>query len=85
MVGVSGDSVDVLKRFAAARKITFRLLSDEGSAIIKSYGIHHKKGLPHPGTFLIDKQGIVRAKLFRDGYRDRHANEELIAAARQLQ
>ena len=85
VIGISYDSVDVLKRFADASEITFRLLSDEGSKTIKAFGIHYQKGLPHPGTFLIDQQRMVRAKLFREGYRERHPTVELVEAAKQLQ
>lgn len=85
MAAISGDSVEMLKGFADSRKLTFRLLSDPESTTVNSYGIHHQNGLPHPGTFLIDQEGIVRAKFFREGYQDRHANEELIEAAKKLQ
>jgi hypothetical protein len=40
--------------------------------------------VPYPGTFLIDKDGVIRAKLFLDGYRERHATEELIKAAEAI-
>lgn len=85
VVGVSYDSVDVLKGFAEANGIEFPLLSDEGSVTIWAYGVHNREGLPHPGTYLIDQDGIVRAALFLDGYRDRHANDELIEAAMKIE
>ncbi len=81
LVGVSYDSGAKLKKFTDARKITFPLLSDEGSKTIHAYGIHYKDGLPHPCTYLIDQQGIVRAKLAEEGYVKRHATKELIEAA----
>jgi peroxiredoxin Q/BCP len=84
IVGVSFDSVDVLKQFSDAEKIPFLLLSDEGSQTIKAYGLHFQDGLPHPGTLLIDSKGVIRAKLFREGYRERHATDELLAAAKLL-
>ena len=84
VVGVSYDSVDVLKKFSEAQGISFPLLSDEGSKTIMEYGILYKDGLPHPGTFVIDAKGKIRAKLFREGYRDRHAVNELVKAAEQL-
>jgi hypothetical protein len=33
---------------------------------------------------LIDGKGVIRAKLFLDGYKDRHATEALIEAAKDL-
>jgi peroxiredoxin len=89
-VGVSYDSVDVLARFAQKRKITFPLLSDAGSKTITAYGLLNKEakgrvaGIPYPGTMLIDRDGIIRAKLFLEGYRDRHSSEALIKAAREI-
>jgi hypothetical protein len=40
--------------------------------------------VPYPGTILIDKDGVIRAKLFLDGYRERHPNEELIKTAETI-
>lgn len=84
LVGISYDSVETLKAFSESQEIPFLLLSDPESETIRAYGLHYKDGLPHPGTLLIDQQGIVRAKIFREGYKERHANEELIEAAKQL-
>lgn len=90
VVAISYDPVNVLARFAASEKITYPLLSDPDSAVIKAFGILNKEasgrtaGIPYPGTYLIDSEGVVRAKLFLDGYRDRHATEALIKAAAEL-
>ena len=90
VVAISYDSVEVLAKFADERKITFPLLSDSESQVIKSFGILNKEasgrtaGIPYPGTYLIDSQGIIRAKLFLDGYKERHATEALIKAAAEL-
>ena len=90
VVAISYDSVDVLAKFAADRQITFPLLSDSDSQVIKSFGILNKEasgrtaGIPYPGTYLIDGKGVIRAKLFLDGYKDRHATEALIEAAAAL-
>jgi peroxiredoxin len=96
LVGISYDSVDVLKAFAAKRKITFALLSDPESQTIIDYSLKNKEmlgkkfgkinldGVPYPGTFLVDREGIIRAKLFVDGYRERHSVEALLQAAAKL-
>ena len=96
VVGVSYDSVEVLKIFAEKRKITFPLLSDPESKTIIAYELKNKEtagkkfgkvdldGVPYPGTYLVDKKGVVRAKLFVDGYRERHSVEELAKAAEGL-
>ena len=85
VVGISYDSLDILKNFSDSQEIPYLLLSDEGSKTIHEYGLHYEGGLPHPGTMLIDQSGVIRAKLFEDGYRTRHANDELVAAAEKLE
>ena len=87
VVAVSYDSVDILSKFAGKRKITFPLLSDSDSKVIKAYGVLNEKasgqqaGIPHPGTFLIDQQGIIRA-IIPGTVRERHSAEELLDAAK---
>jgi peroxiredoxin len=89
-VGISYDSLAVLQRAQAKHHITFPLLSDEGSRTIDAYGVRNReaegraKGIPHPATFLVDKQGVIRAKLFYEGYTKRHTSLELIQAAKAL-
>lgn len=96
VVGISYDSTDVLKDFAEKKKITFPLLSDPESKTILAYSLKNKEtagkkfgkvdldGVPYPGTLLIDKDGVIRAKLFVDGYKERHSVEELVKAAEAL-
>ena len=89
VVGISYDSVDVLKKFTDKQNITFPLLSDPDSKVITAYALRNKEvagkkdfdGIPYPGTLLVDKDGVIRAKLFVDGYRERHSTEELVKAA----
>ncbi len=97
VIGISYDSVEVLKEFAAKRNVTFPLLSDPASQTIiayslknqemdgKSFGRVHLEGVPYPGTLLVDQAGVIRAKLFLKGYKDRHSVEELLKAAATLQ
>ena len=90
VVAISYDSVEVLKKFASKREITFPLLSDTGSKVIDAYKIRNEKansrisGVPHPGTILIDKEGVIRAKLGHEGYQERHGSKDLIEAAKKL-
>ena len=85
VVGISYDSLDILKKISESLEIPFLLLSDEGSKTIHEYGLHREDGVPHPGTMLIDQSGVIRAKLFERGYRIRHTNDELVAAAEKLE
>jgi peroxiredoxin Q/BCP len=88
IVGISYDSPAVLKRFSDQQKITFPLLSDPESKTIDAYHIRNEaargkaEGVPHPGTFILDRDGVIRAKLFLEGYRDRHTTAALVEAAK---
>lgn len=90
VVGVSYDDTAILSRFSERSKITYPLLSDPGSETIEAYHVLNEsakgkaEGVPHPGTFIVDDKGIIRAKLFLDGYRDRHTTDALIEAARSV-
>ncbi len=87
VVGISYDSPAVLKRFSDRMKITFPLLSDPESRTIEDYHIRNPAakgkavGVPYPGTFIVDSHGIIRAKLFLEGYVKRHTTDALIQAA----
>lgn len=78
IVGISYDSEDVLKKFSDAKSITFPLLSDEGSNVIRELDLEFKSGLPHPGTIVVDSEGVVRGKIFKKGYVQRHTIPELL-------
>ena len=77
----------MLKKFSDGAKITFPLLSDPESKTIDAYHIRNEaakgraEGVPNPGTFVVDREGVIRAKLFLEGYRDRHTTEALVEAA----
>lgn len=86
VVAISYDSTAILKSFAEKSAITYPLLSDAGSKTIDAYGIRDKEaparwsGIPHPGTFIIGTNGLIRSKLFLEGYKERHATAALIQA-----
>ena len=65
-------------------------LSDAESQTIEAYHIRNEaargkaEGVPNPGTFILDREGVIRAKLFLEGYRDRHTTEALVEAAKAV-
>lgn len=77
---ITYDSMAILADFARRRGITFPLLSDQGSATIKSYGLLNTTvdatstnyGIPFPGTFLVNRQGVVTARFFEEAYQERN-------------
>ena len=70
----------MLADFARRRGITFPLLSDAGSAVIKQYGLlnttiaegHPTFGIPFPGTFIVDANGVVTSRHFEAAYQERN-------------
>ena len=80
----------MLKRAAAKHQITFPLLSDAGSKTIDAYGVRNKEakdrfdGIPHPTTFVLDQKGVIRAKLFHEGYKERHTAGDLVNKVKAL-
>lgn len=82
---MSYDPVETLADFSEMKDIGFPLLSDEGSATIRAYGLEDGENeIPHPGTLVLDADGVIRAKVFLDGYRKRHDPDELIEIASAL-
>jgi peroxiredoxin len=87
VVGISYDDTKVLKTLSGSKQIAFLLLSDPGSRTIEAYHLRNEaakgraEGVPNPGTFILDREGVIRAKLFLEGYRDRSSAEEIVKAA----
>lgn len=87
LIAVSYDPPDTLKKFATSRGITFPMVSDAGSAIIKRYGLLNETldpktrfyGVPHPGTFMLDAKGVITARYFEDAYEERNTVNSILA------
>ncbi len=87
LAALSYDSPEILKNFAERRAIHFPLLSDPDSATIRAFGILNESvpksspffGIPHPVTFLIEKDGKVAAKYFEEDYKERQTLAGLLA------
>jgi thioredoxin-dependent peroxiredoxin len=72
VIGISSDSVESHRQFAAAHRLPFILLSDVGSVIRSRYGVPTAFGLPGRVTYIIDRQGMVRHILFSQFTADIH-------------
>jgi hypothetical protein len=87
LVAISYDPVETLKKFSDSRGITFPLVSDPSSAIIKRYGLFNETvdpksrayGVPHPGTFIVDRRGVITARYFEDAYQERNTAASILA------
>lgn len=67
-------------------KVEFPLLEDQDHKVIDRYGLLNPKGKgwPHPATYVIDKEGIVRWKFVEVDYKVRPTNDAIIAELTQL-
>jgi hypothetical protein len=81
------DSVGALKSFADRQRITYPLLSDPDSKIIRAFKILNETtkqgtptyGIPYPGVYVVDAQGRVVSKYFEDDYKDRVSTADILA------
>lgn len=81
VAAISYDSQQVLQQFAQRYSIGFPLLSDRGSAVIRSFGIFNSNiapdlrsyGVPHPVSYLLAPDGVVVRKYFVPNYQHRVA------------
>jgi len=80
ILGISDDSTESHRAFAAKHSLPFPLLSDPGGKVRKLYGVKKAFGvLPGRVTFVIDRDGVVRnvySGLFES---DKHVQEALAA------
>ena len=79
-----------MERFSKKYGITFDLLSDRRSVVIRQFGILNTVidpddpragpfyGIPYPGTYVVDEAGVVTEKFF-----NRHQQQAEVRARRQ--
>jgi len=77
VIGISSDSVESHRQFAAAHQLPFILLSDTDGMVRKRYGVPTAFGLPGRVTYVIDKQGIVRHIFFSQFTSEKHVTQAL--------
>jgi peroxiredoxin len=85
---LSYDSPEILKTFAEKRHITFTFLSDPKSEIIDLYKLRDPQyppgsrayGVPRPIIFILDKSGIIHAKLYEESFKVRPPVSAVIGA-----
>ena len=87
VIGVSDDSAESHRSFAAHHRLPFLLLADEGGAVRQRYGVNKWLGLLGGRvTFVIDRQGIVQHVFDSQIQATRHVDEALatLSAAQDL-
>ena len=96
ILAVSSDRAPDLDKMAhkisqkAPGKLQITLLSDPDHTVISRYGLLNKEAvkrgrfLPHPTTYVIDRQGVVRWKFTEINYKIRPTNEMILDALQQV-
>jgi peroxiredoxin len=79
VAGLSYDSPEILQATTVKRQLTYTLLSDPKSEIIDLYNLRDPQyppgnrayGVPRAIIFVLDTQGIIKAKLYEDNFKYR--------------
>ena len=86
---LSYDEPAALRDFRDAHNITYTLLADPESTIIRQFGIlntliaeddHPWFGIPYPGTYVINPEGLITHKFFENNLAVRVGPEQLLRA-----
>jgi peroxiredoxin len=84
VVVITYDAPEKVKRFADRQKIAFPILSDFGSKTIDAYGMRSRQGAgdqagsSQHGTFVIDPNGILRARPYLMSFQERSVVDALV-------
>jgi hypothetical protein len=89
VAALSFDPVAVLEHFSQRTGVKVTLLSDPESEVIRAFGVLNESvakdnqayGIPNPGDFLIDENGVVKAKFFEEKYADRYTAGQILVRA----
>lgn len=93
LFAISNDPVEILDEFAREQGITYSLLSDADSAVIRSFGIMNQlidpdegrsmrwHGIAYPGTYFVDADAVVTDKDFHQHHARRSSGSSVLARA----
>ncbi len=92
VAALSYDSPEILAAFTAKRNIAYTLLSDPKSEVIDLYKLRDPQyppgnrayGVPRPIIFVLDPNGIIKAKLYEESFKDRPPITAVISKLDQL-
>ena len=91
VLAISVDNLEGLKKTAnrlsqEIDKSNIELLSDPDHKVIDSYGLLNpeSRGLPHPATYIIDKEGVVRWKFVEIDYRIRPDSQQVLKELKSI-
>jgi peroxiredoxin len=92
VAALSYDTPEILQTFTVKRHIAFTFLSDPKSEVIDLYKLRDPQyppgnrahGVPRPIIFVLDKNGIIKTKLYEESFKDRPPVTAVIAALDRL-
>lgn len=90
-VAISVDAPSVSTELRRKAGLTFTVLSDPNTEMIRRYDLLHTGGGPdghdiaRPAEFLVDPSGVVRWENFTEDVRVRARAAQMLAAARSIQ
>ena len=93
IVTVSYDAPEALKTFSEKYNFEHVMLSDEGSAAIKAFGILNEKyepehfayGVPHPRVYIVGNDKMIHAVLAEEGYKKRPQVDAIVETIKGLE
>lgn len=77
VASITYDSPAILKSYAKRKGITYPMLSDPQSKLIRAFGILNSDakgfavGVPYPGIYYISADGVIQKRFFEAQYYDR--------------
>ena len=88
----SVDTVELIRTFATAAHVSYRMLADPTGKVAQDTGIRDLQyvvgasafGVPQPGIFVLAKDGKILAKFVMQGYKVRPDPDEVLTAVRGL-
>lgn len=90
LFGISKYDADETAKWLSENGWTFPLLVD-GGPVIEAYGLanpneqrEERKGIPHPATIIIDREGTVRFVNVWVNYRERTSPQTIIEELKKI-
>ncbi len=87
MAAISYDSITILKNFSDRKSVGIPLLSDAESTTIRAFGILNDSipktspffGVPHPVTYIVGPDGVIRSVFHDEDYRKRFTTGAILS------
>jgi thioredoxin-dependent peroxiredoxin len=85
IAAISVDPIDVAQKLYDRLELGFPLLSDEGGAVARAYGVYHtEKKIALPAIIVVDSSGVVRWRRISGSVTDRPEEDEVLDVVDRL-